>query len=185
MLVLPLAYLQLYTQTSIIFPSTTVLHPASFTIIASHSLGFLAFLLHDSSWPSYLLCPSLISLTLSLPASIHSSRRPLHLLPPSLRALIPPLPLFSFFSSCPSLTLSSPLVSNSSSLCCLLHSATINFTQTHCTSLCSPHQIIQFIGARLCILNDECIGDTIKQGIALNVSQQTPLHALHATAYSL
>lgn len=83
-----------------------------------------------------------------------------------------PPPGLSIFPSLPLILPASPAPRS-------LHSATINYAQTQCTSLCSPRQIIQFILARLCILNDECIDYAIKQGYALKRSQCAPIHAPH------
>lgn len=89
--------------------------------------------------------PLLISLSLSLHASLSSSPRLLYLPfpPPSFGVCLspstPPLPSSFLLSSSVSLCLTRlPLILPASLALCSPHSATINYAQTQCTSLCSP-----------------------------------------------
>lgn len=112
-------------------------------------------------WPPLLIFPPLFS----QPTDISNFPFFLHLFSFSIF-----VPSSFFFPLAPIPLQVSPscfCASNSHSLLCFPYSTTINYAQTQCTSLCSPCQIIQFTLARLCILNDECIDYTIKQGYAL------------------
>lgn len=161
----------------LLFPISPSLHlsPFNFPRLHYYHPPFLFLLL--PFWPLYLHSPTLFShspipypLSLLLQTSLSSL---------SSLVFFCLLPLFFFSHPPPGLSIFS--VSNSSSYPAprSLHSATINYTQTQCASLCSPRQIIQFILAKLCILNDECIDYAIKQGCALKHSQSAPIHALN------
>lgn len=132
----------LYTQASLhlstLFPSQVFMLSFCFLVSLVPSLLFSSTLFD-------LLSPLLISLSLLLHASLSSSPRLLYLPfpPPSFGVCLspstPPLPSSFLLSSSLSLCLTRfPLILPASLALCSPHSATINYAQTQCTSLCSP-----------------------------------------------